>query len=344
MRKQHLSELNDTAALAWKVLAQGGSCATIAQTLQGLGASHEESAAYALSIVSAWLRAGYVAPLREELAPSLTRTLSLGLGPMASEVQFFGAADGGAAHAVFGHLARGRADTPLHIDILGYESEDVILVDGASDGLAPRTHTVPRLKALLTGRYCAAVDEGFLAHAGLVTAGGKSVLLAGDPGAGKTTLTLALCARGFSYGSDDIVHVCADGRVQGASFAAAVKRDAWPLLAPYWPRLERVEAHTRGDGKVVRYLLPEQREGGQRKPLDVVLLLARSAGREAMLARIEPQEALCALLASGYAERGRIEGETLDALAQDLSNGVCARLFYDGLNDAVALIERLIHE
>lgn len=343
-RTQRLSALNETAALAWRALAEAGSFRAVVERLQAAGASADESEAFSAAIVGEWLKLGYVAPChgRGEAAPPPIASLHAAMGPVVAELQFFGDADAAAARTVFGHLAS-RDAASMRIDILGLDEDDIIFVDGQSEGLAARNQTVPRLKALLTRRYCAAVEDGFLAHAALVSLRGKRVLLSGQPGAGKTTLTLALCASGFAYGGDDIVHVGQDGRVEGAPFAAAVKPGAWPLLAPYWPALAHAQTHLRSDGQSVRYVAPERLDGAGPRRLDVVLLLDRRAGK-ASLQPIEPSEALCALLDSGYAESGGVDGDTLEAMSRDLSAAVCARLSYDRVESGSALVEQLLHE
>lgn len=342
-RTQALSELNHSAALAWHALAARGSCAAIVASLQQHGASVAESEAFAASIVREWLKLGYVVPT-DTLQQRPAFSMNVGLAPLSATLRFFGTAGYVAARDVFGHLQRHCGPHELQIDVAGLDDEDFVFVDGISEGLMPRVQTVPRLKGLLTKHYCAAVDEGFLAHAALVSSGEKRVLMTGAPGAGKTTLTLALCAADFAYGGDDIVHITADGRAEGASFAAAVKSGAWALLAPLYPELDELPTHLRFDGQSVRYLTPRLFDRGGPKPIDALLVLERAESAGASLARITPREALCVLLASGYAERGGVEGAMLEGLAADLSRAVCARLTYSTIEGAVGLLQRLFNE
>jgi hypothetical protein len=342
-RTQRLSELNDTAALAWRALVESGSCVAVAARLRQGGAAADESEAFAQSIVREWLRLGYVT-LADGQSRDPSVSFDIGVGPIAAHMRFFGTSDHRAARDVFDHLAHQGSSQLIQIDVVGIDDEDLVLVDGASEGLATRAETVPRLKAILTGRYCAAVGEGFLAHAALVSAREKRVLLTGIPGAGKTTLTLALCAAGFAYGADDIVHIKGDGRAEGAPFAAAVKAGAWPLLARAYPELAELPTHLRGDGQFVRYLTPRRLEEGGARPIDAVFVLERHAGTSAELTPIEPREAFCTLLESGYAERRSVDGVTLEALARDLSRAVCARLTYCSVDDAVKLLQKTVYD
>ena len=52
---------------------------------------------------------------------------------------------------------------------------------------------------------------------------GRMLLVSGHPGAGKTTLTLALVDAGFGFAGDDLALLNSEGRVTGVPFAPAIK-------------------------------------------------------------------------------------------------------------------------
>jgi hypothetical protein len=101
---------------------------------------------------------------------------------------------------------RGKADVTLRI-APGARGEEVMLVRGRQRlyqgecngalALAILDHTV---RALVEGSH-----RGLLFHAGAVAKDGKALLLPGDAGAGKTTLTAWLIGRGFDYLTDELV-------------------------------------------------------------------------------------------------------------------------------------------
>jgi len=120
-------------------------------------------------------------------------------------------------------------------------------------------------------------------------------------------------------------------------FAPAVKTGSWPLAARWAPMLAAEPAHLRTDDQWTRYLPM----AGQSAPMRLrgVLLLQRSEGAAARLEPIDPVEALTTILDSAYASSHRIDGDALTALANRVSNAVCARLHYSDLDAAVGLVE-----
>src|SRR5262249_28451734 len=153
-----------------------------------------------------------------------------------------------------------------------------------------------------------------LGHGALVHSNDKQVLITGAPGAGKSTLTMALLRAGFSFCGDDIIHIDQAGKAVGLPFAATVKSGAWPLLADLWPELAATEEHLRRDGQRVRYVVPKSFGPAEPRPIDVVLILSRDGTAPAKAERLAPLDALCELLKSGYSPNRQIDGNTMAAL------------------------------
>jgi hypothetical protein len=202
---------------------------------------------------------------------------------------------------------------------------------------------VAHVKAILTDLYIDAAETGFLAHGALLQKGERRLLLSGEPGAGKTTLALALAAAGWRYGGDDIVRIRPDGAVQGVPFAAAVKDGSVALLSEIWPGLRDLPASMRSDGQLARYLLPANRAAAAPGPLSAVVMLARRPGASAEVRPISTFDALSTIVQSAYARRWRMTGDAFCALAESLDRAVCARLEYCDLEPAVQAIESLVH-
>jgi hypothetical protein len=269
-------------------------------------------------------------------------SMRLRLGHFCAKIRFFGDAEPAKARSMFGHLQdSGEGVDAASYDVIGEDGEDYVFCSAGPVGLRARNATMPMLKALLTEAYCSSLPDGFITHGALISRAGKRVLLTGAPGAGKTTLTLALCANGFAYGGDDIVRITDEGDAEGVPFAAAVKSGAWTLIGNYVPAISTLTTHERPDGQLARYVAPSNRDLEGPRPIDVVLLLSRERGATARIDPVTPLDAMCGILESGYSERKHLTVHVADALARRLSNARCGRLVYEDLGQAVDLVADL---
>lgn len=333
---QQVLELNDTADRIWRALAAAGSVSVAADDLAALGLPLAQAEAFVRQSAEQWVAAGLLLPqaLDARLAAGADRTLAL--DELSVEIRLQGV-DVRPLDAVFGHLYGPPAGACRRLTILEHAGrllfylERRLVLAGAPDGLAAH------VKAILTDLYVEAADNGFLTHGALLLKGEHALLLSAEPGAGKTTLALALAAAGWGYGGDDIVRISPQGAARGVPFAAAVKSGAVSLLRGIWPQLEQLPEWVRADGQRARYLLPANRALTPR-PLSIVVTLARRPGAPAELTPISPVEALDAIVQSAHARRWRMTGEALGRLAESLDRAACLRLEYSELQPAVRAI------
>ncbi|MFC3068956.1 P-loop NTPase family protein [Phenylobacterium soli] len=319
----------------------------MARDLLAVGAGRAEAAAYVADAARAWMAAGCLAPrevLEVQPAPHAVRRVRL--DELTLDLRFSGEASPATFDPVFGQLyeagERGAGDSAAgRLDLVGQDGLVFLLKDGEPLAAAPPPDASALLKAELTEAYVESVETGFLAHGALLVRGEATLIVSGAPGAGKTTLTLALASSGWTYGGDDIVRIDPDARVRGAPFAAAVKSGAWALAARFAPDLLGLPIALRADGQQVRYWRPARLADRAPRAPTAVVLLARQAGAAASLEAIAPLEALHALVESAYAAHWRLDGDALAALAGRLETATCARLVYEDLDAAVALIESL---
>jgi hypothetical protein len=340
-RQQRLFELNGTADLIWRGLTSGGEAEAVTR-LMDHRVPPADAATYVADAARAWMMAGQIAPAPalRALASPPTETRSLVVDGVAVTVAFHNVTAEGCDAVLAGFAARraagDRLDVIAHGQLVLFFLNGEILCGCPADGVAAQ------LKAILTELCLGAVDGGFLAHGALLRRAGSSLFLSGPPGAGKTTLALALAAAGWRFGGDDVVRILPDGRAQAIAFPASVKSGAWPLLAASWPQIRRLPAWRRRDGQTVRYFRPPQSCAGPPQALDAVVLLDRQeSAAAAALHPVAPATALQALLESGCSRRWSITGPALRSLADRLAQAERRRLVYSDLKGAVAALEAL---
>ena len=89
-------------------------------------------------------------------------------------------------------------------------------------------------------------------HAAALQRHGRTLLLAGPSGAGKTTLSLALMRAGWCFGSDEIVLL--GGRdMRALPLPPCIKEDSLSLIERWFPELRAAPKHLRY-GHTVKYL------------------------------------------------------------------------------------------
>jgi len=338
--RQQLVELNDTARLIWKRLAAGEPVGAAVVSLMDQGAGPEQARQYVSDALQRWLSEGWLAPaVLPELLDAVPQT-TVGLSILG--IGFRVVLHGGPTPAgVVDLLAplQGQAPEKHRLDLVGWDNRHLLLIDLRSRGLFDPEEIAPAIKAALTERLAHAVADSFLAHGALLDSGGDRLLLAGAPGAGKSTLAMALVEAGFDCLCDDIVQVHADGQMQGAPFAPTLKSGAWPLLPSL--ALERLPIHRRADGRQVRYLPASISVAGAR-PLTHFVALSRQAAGAAELTPLSGLEAMRMVLEGGLAASGQISAAEVGRLAGTLAGASCQGLRYSNLPDAVQTLNRLV--
>lgn len=178
-------------------------------------------------------------------------------------------------------------------------------------------------------------------HAGCLHRNGKALLILGEPGAGKTTLTSWLTGRGFVYGGDDITVVSSDGRVLGLPFLPSVKAGGWKLLASVYDNLARLPVHVRPDRRRVRFPKPSELAGGEMTEIGWIIKLRRRRAGPTKLEPITSALALKHLLAEAASQGEALQRPSLDVMIQAIAGAQCRQLHYTQLEDASRLLMRL---
>lgn len=145
-------------------------------------------------------------------------------------------------------------------------------------------------------------DQRFLAycHAGAVSHRGRSLLMPGNSGVGKSTLTGYLAAHGFAYLGDDVIAIGEDDMslsLLPLPTCLSIKAGSWEILEPLFPDLSKLATLNRYD-RSFRYLTP----GENYKSLQAaaapsaIVFPAYSSGKSTQLTPVRPTETMIHLL------------------------------------------------
>jgi len=336
---QAIFAVNDTAADIWCSVEEGMPPEAIAFEIARGGIDRREANKYVEAALKDWERLGLIRP-RAPLTPAsayehVSRVVAIA-GLYIRIV--YPAALAFPAIAVFRHLEvqREAADILLHLA----EHRGRIHLFRDSDWV--QSCSPDELPVMLKGQLLTEVLEHgayeLAVHAAALLGNERVVLLCGNPGAGKTTLTMALVHAGFGFAADDVTLLDSKGRCVGLPFAPAVKAGAWPLLAEYCPDLHARPIFRRPDRRRVRFAVPRAFAPHSPQSVGSVILLRRGHHAKACLEPVDPASALRGLLSGAFAPGRELTGTAFDTLTKVIGSAQAYCLTYSRLDDAVELI------
>lgn len=199
----------------------------------------------------------------------------------------------------FAHRAlvdEGSADT---LEISGSDSLFRLTFRGhLIDEVTTINSLLSRLVQLLLGLEHPATNLLAHCHAGAVIRNGRSLLIPGSSGTGKSTLTAFLVANGFAYLGDDIVAIAEGGALLlPLPTCMSIKSGSWPVLEKLYPVLAELPSFNRG-ARTVRYIEPK----GNYETLDegsapsIVLFPIYQPGEQTRLSLLPPLESMLRLV------------------------------------------------
>jgi len=245
----------------------------------------------------------------------------------------------------FGRPASALTDGAIvDVDVLPAESGIVVVaageVIGACDSLEVAAVAV---RACLIQLAVRASDGLCAVHAGAVRCNGAALLLPGDAGRGKSTLSAGLAARGFEMLCDDTTLLAgAPLRAHCLPVGLCVKRGAYPVLAADYPRLAVLPEWRRPDGQPARYLVPNEDLpwAGPHESTAVRWIVFPQYDPKACT-RLRPlrrHEALARLIRGVYFLSGALDPRNLDTLVDWIEGIECFDLPLTSLDVAAALL------
>ena len=365
---QEVYHLNATAAYLCCRLEEGLSPDALAAALsETFGFSPETARAHLDRTLADWQARGLLAasaPRRQVAKPLFERTganfpAHKIESPPGSTVRHYRALAQGYAvafddgplealvHPVFRHLEVPPPGTPETRILVGRAPEGFVIAraGGPTYRCSRLEEVAPLAKQLIFAHALEGAGQAIAVHAGGVCDGTVALMLPGAAGSGKTTLTAALVATGFTYLSDDLLLLDADDRgLSGVPFGLTIKEGGSQVLADRFPGLAALPLHRRADAKQVRYLaLPPQaqtREGGPRPDVRWIVFPRYDPAGDNRLERLAAGEALVRLTQSCTILR-RVSADKIAGLIALVERADCYQLTNSSLDKAVAALTGL---
>jgi Coenzyme PQQ synthesis protein D (PqqD) len=273
---QRLYALNASAAFIWSLLKDGKSPAEVSRALNEQFAVPADAAA---SYIANVLRQYEV--LRQDGKPSDPETAATAAAPQPSRpsrsgarvAQTYSLLDSAfrvhydsarlfeEIHPLLQHRALVSGTEPTKVTDVVVAPQDggvTIIADKEVIGSSLTVEDAAvAVRACLTQLATARSGGLCVVHAGALCRNGDALLLPGDAGHGKSTLSAGLAARGFDMLCDDTTLLVGEPpRVRSIPTGLCIKRGAYAVLEPYYPRLPSLPEWRRSDGRQARYLMP----------------------------------------------------------------------------------------
>lgn len=236
------------------------------------------------------------------------------------------------------HLRSQTGDSAVPIEVQAIDSKLRFLQPGKESCCCEASEFLPTLKAELIDAVLAHASYEIALHAAGLVRGDNLVLLVGKPGAGKSTLALALMQGGWLLDADDVMLLGADGLARGLAFPLTAKPGSWPIIAREWPGVTMTGEHRRPDGIAVRYVIPAEFAQQRPRSVDGVVLLNRVATGKARIEEVDSTSALAALLADADSRTHRLTSAGFHALVDLLGRASCCRLTYSHAPQAAEVL------
>lgn len=198
----------------------------------------------------------------------------------------------------------------------------------------------PMLKASLVLYALDRSDDFAAVHAAALMRGRHCILIPGESGQGKSTLSAALVAAGFRLLGDDTVVLSRQAlEARAMPFGICLKKGSWPLLEQRFPSLADTPIHDRADGKRIRYLLPENHPAWMasdfQAPIGSIVFLDRREDVEPELTPLDPASAFPRFLREFYPLRSGLDAQRVERLVRWAAKLQFVELRYSALDDGV---------
>ena len=334
-----LFEVNQIGGYIGCRLEDGVSLRQLTQEVEDRG--FDAASTMLRDVLAHWSHSGLVCAMEIPPVGPVAMTQAVAVGGRRLALRYHDKALADHIAPVFAHLEVQPGAFERRYDIWSLRGLSLFSRDGGQVSVLQPARAATIIKARLTRDIIDDPHWSLALHAACLRRNGRALLLTGQPGAGKTTLSCWLLASGFAYQGDDIAMLDSKGQVQALSFLPTVKSGAWPLMsAKYADRLQAA-IHWRPDGKRVRHLVPPEPIEQAPLPIGWIVMLRRSKAEGARLVPLQPARLIRQLLSEAASANGEIDRTGLDTLIRTVATARTFELHYGDLDAAAALLDKL---
>lgn len=329
--------LNETAADIWRLLQEGLTVEAVSEVMAARGIDEQEARDYVEAAVQDWERLGLLQPPSPPTSADtyLCQTVAvpgLCVAILYPESIVFPAA------TTFQHLEVRDMRVDVIFHLVEHAERIHLFRDGRWVASCGRDEIPIMVKGQLMTEVLRRSEYELALHAAALCKNGRTLLLCGSPGSGKTTLALALVLAGFAFAADDVTLLDSAGRGIGLAFAPAVKSGSWPILKKYFPEISKAPVYRRPDRKRIRFLVPCDPLPPVPRPIGWVVLLCRTQDVDPSLQVVGATDILGGLMNGAAAPNHELSSSGFNALCEVLRTAKGYRLTYSNLNNAVELL------
>ena len=253
-------------------------------------------------------------------------------------------------HPLLQHRALANGAEPTNVTDVVVAAEDDGVTVVADEEMIGSSLTIEgaavAVRACLTQLATARSGGLCVVHAGALCRNGAALLLPGDAGHGKSTLSAGLAARGFDMLCDDTTLLAGEPPlVRSIPTGLCIKRGAYPVLEPHYPQLASLPEWRRPDGRRARYLMPGRDLPWAAPDAAVgvhwIVFPRYHPDRGTALLPLPRHEALARLLRGVCFLSGSLDERNLDKLIAWIEPIDCFELPLSSLDAATALLDGL---
>ena len=141
-------------------------------------------------------------------------------------------------------------------------------------------------------------------HASTITDGNEAVMIVGDSGNGKSTLSALLMINGFQLLADDLTPLYAeDLRMYRYPNAISVKKGAFGILEKEYPEFSKLDTHHNGPKNIeIKYLPPFNNDlkGKSNLPCRKIVAVTYNLESPSSFEKITPEQVLATLIPDSW--------------------------------------------